>query len=720
MDLLNLSIVMVVSCCKDRKFAIHPINLNVCFTFCVVFSLFYNLSRPEAFRHALNQTRNKRVTMNNSRDGYGVVSRGSRPRDGVPLKRNLASTKPTGGAKQASEEKASAALRVRRAREAYWGRFNSEINASSVPPRVEVYSINTPAWAMAETMTTSANFKPPHRVATSTDPFEADFEPPRMKASRTPSAKREFLSSAPKAKQPAISKQRLHCLLNLEFYSSIVDASFRGVNDAVLDEFCRFIRDAPAVHEIRLSGNSITCQGALMIMEALNECPNVKFVDLSHNNIGNTAVAGNSKLLTSHFFNALAENTSIEHLSMRGNHLTGGHMLYFGDVLRRNFALKSVDLAENKLGIQGGRYIMEGLRTNEMMQDCQLSKTHMSTDMLLNIAQRLRDNRLCAQHLPNRAGAKLKQVQRNRVAASKRRDSPHNSSIFKSQSADSGKSMKFGYYGDGSPSFTNEPYRKMQFQYVNPYIEPLVNPDNIPPWQTSLSRRSAREEPVFSQREDENIDGMGNREGTAAREFLTEGDPYWEKALSAHNGTINLDLSDRDIDDRGAYTVARFIEHNPYLKVLDLADNRITGRGAALIGHALARNRALRELDLSGNPLGEGIGLLDFCRLVGYFNSHLSHLWMRMCKLSGYHGQCLEHLLAPSRSLTHIDFSFNEFGVLGGELLLHACLKNFMLLQVQVSGCRMEMEVMMKLAQHLKENSIAVHRDLSQRKSWKP
>ena len=620
-----------------------------------------------------------------------------------------------------------------------------------------------------------------------------------------------------------------------------------------------------------------------MILEALNECPNVKFLDLSHNCIGDTAVAGNSKLLTSHFFNALAENTSIEHISLRGNFLKGAHMLYFGDVLQRNCALRSVDLGENQLGIQGGRYIMDGLRSNEMVQDCQLSKTGVSTDLLLTIAQRLRDNRLCAEHLPNRQNAKLKAAQRNRAAVQKREQSASTSLNYismagkpraQSRGATSAKHFDFSAttqptphyqqskHYQSAPSF-DTPYQYQYTQPVRQYVQPLelqkfqaqtnrefqqaqaqshrefqpasfqnskqrnarleealeqsyqfdhgqagaesialaeslkrkpgraqsndyldldskaspaarslalaqswkskparhrtgtmnfiddeinddhasaestpvegthmpyhIQPDNeddpilapapqpqpgnfgysaqlaagddaLPPWQTTFTRRPQRSADMFTERDNQKIDNLVKRE-TTNRNFVQDGDPYWEKTLASHKSTINLDLSDRDIDDQGANTVARFIEHNPYLKVLDLSDNRITGRGAALIGQALARNRALKELDLSGNPLGEGIGLLDFCRLVGwrillhvsvwnvhckiksasksnsmsghnvfrsfcsqgYFNSHLSHLWMRMCKLSGYHGQCLEHLVSPSRSLTHFDLSFNEY-----------------------------------------------------------
>ena len=201
--------------------------------------------------------------------------------------------------------------------------------------------------------------------------------------------------------------------------------------------------------------------------------------------------------------------------------------------------------------------------------------------------------------------------------------------------------------------------------------------------------------------------------------FAIQGDAFWQRTLKAHASTVNLDLSHRNINDRGAYTIAHFIENNPYLKVLDVSENHITGRGLAFIAQALCRNRVLRELDVSCNPLSDGLGLMDFCKQVGVFNNKLSLLSLRMCRLNGYHCYALSELIRHSRSITRLDLSFNEFGVLGGELLINSISKNFNLLEVLLDACRMDTEATTDISTHLKSNKAEKHRDLTKRPAFK-
>ena len=68
---------------------------------------------------------------------------------------------------------------------------------------------------------------------------------------------------------------------------------------------------------------------------------------------------------------------------------------------------------------------------------------------------------------------------------------------------------------------------------------------------------------------------------------------------------VKLDMSNRDIGDRGAAALAESFHVNNVLDDLDLSGNAIGDFGAKQIARALRSNPSIKYLDLSRNKIGK-------------------------------------------------------------------------------------------------------------------
>ena len=117
-----------------------------------------------------------------------------------------------------------------------------------------------------------------------------------------------------------------------------------------------------------------------------------------------------------------------------------------------------------------------------------------------------------------------------------------------------------------------------------------------------------------------------------------------------------LDLSYKQIGDKGVEFLLQALERNSSLTELNLSDNQIGNKGIKFLSQALERNRGLKKLNLRDNQIGD--------------------------KGIKYLSQALER----NSSLTELHLSNNQIGNIGVKLLSEALLYNERLITLDLIG----------------------------------
>lgn len=148
---------------------------------------------------------------------------------------------------------------------------------------------------------------------------------------------------------------------------------------------------APNTHLVRLdlSGNEITSTGAKHLAGAVKQSVTLESLVLKHNRIGEAGEIGLAALCR-----AAVACSSLRHLDLRHNSLTGAlAATCLGEMLSGNEHLTHLELSWNPLDPAGGQVLLEHLRRNTTLFDCQLSGCNIPQETLLHIAELLLRNR---------------------------------------------------------------------------------------------------------------------------------------------------------------------------------------------------------------------------------------------------------------------------------------------------------------------------------------
>ncbi|GMG14624.1 unnamed protein product [Phytophthora fragariaefolia] len=183
---------------------------------------------------------------------------------------------------------------------------------------------------------------------------------------------------------------------------------------------------------------------------------------------------------------------------------------------------------------------------------------------------------------------------------------------------------------------------------------------------------------------------------TLSGNHLQDGDMALLASALVHNACLlELTLSYNAIGEDGSISLAKALAMNSHLRLLDLMHNRIGKDGITpWLGDTMRVNIALRELKLSHNAIGDkkAVNLLESlapkplteeaklkARIAGRrrhttmadgseshdnsepFNSTLRSLLLSNTGISDEASPHLAHMLAHTRSLTHLDISCNNF-----------------------------------------------------------
>ncbi|XP_068506899.1 NACHT, LRR and PYD domains-containing protein 3-like isoform X4 [Syngnathus scovelli] len=184
--------------------------------------------------------------------------------------------------------------------------------------------------------------------------------------------------------------------------------------------------------------------------------------------------------------------------------------------------------------------------------------------------------------------------------------------------------------------------------------------------------------------------------------------------LSSSRTLSRLDLSENNLHDDGLEALAAGLaKPQCTLQVLRLCDCKLSKKSCEALASVLSSSRTLSHLDLSWNDLHDD-GLEALAAGLAKPQCTLQVLWLYRCKLSKKSGEALASVLSSSRTLSHLDLSFNNLHDDGLEALAAGLAKPQCTLQdLRLVRCWLRKKSCEALASVLSSSRTLSHLDLS-------
>ncbi|XP_025202725.1 leucine-rich repeat-containing protein 45-like, partial [Melanaphis sacchari] len=169
--------------------------------------------------------------------------------------------------------------------------------------------------------------------------------------------------------------------------------------------------------------------------------------------------------------------------------------------------------------------------------------------------------------------------------------------------------------------------------------------------------------------------------------------------------TINiLNLSDCLLPADGLKNFLNLVNYLTNLKILNLKGNQIGNNLTTYISKTLLNNTNITELRLDWNNIGDSVDTFSqFCHSL-MSNTVLNTLILannNLCQACGFY---LASMLNINKCLKNIDLSWNCLGETGAELLMKSLKNNEILLELNIQGNSVSIEMSTMIAKKLKQN----------------
>ncbi|KAL8576151.1 hypothetical protein ACOMHN_027806 [Nucella lapillus] len=165
-----------------------------------------------------------------------------------------------------------------------------------------------------------------------------------------------------------------------------------------------------------------------------------------------------------------------------------------------------------------------------------------------------------------------------------------------------------------------------------------------------------------------------------------------------------LDISDNELGRDGARILAAAIKENDSIQQINAAGNKFDDKTGIYFEEALKHNSMIKQLDLSRNQFSE-VGAIHLGRGLEE-NDTVTHLDLSYNNIRRYGIKGIARMLAHNRSLMQLDLSWNGIDPDMAKLMGDGLNNNSMLSVLNLTGCRLNAEAIMKLLGQMKENKV--------------
>merc|ERR1719158_1388526 len=154
--------------------------------------------------------------------------------------------------------------------------------------------------------------------------------------------------------------------LQAQITAPSLSLAYADIGDDGCLEVAKFVSESEHLQHLDLTGNCISAVGAAHLAGAVRLNKTLESLVLKFNKIGVDGEAGLASLCR-----ALRGNTSLKHLDLRHNSISGGIAAQcVGEMLKSNTALTHLELAWNPLEPTGGQILLDHVNMNTTLVDC--------------------------------------------------------------------------------------------------------------------------------------------------------------------------------------------------------------------------------------------------------------------------------------------------------------------------------------------------------------
>mmetsp|Transcript_146504 Transcript_146504/g.255561 ORF Transcript_146504/g.255561 Transcript_146504/m.255561 type:complete len:442 (-) Transcript_146504:66-1391(-) len=177
--------------------------------------------------------------------------------------------------------------------------------------------------------------------------------------------------------------------LNAQETSPTLTLTYAGVSDEGMLEIAHFLARNRHLVRLDLTGNDLSSTGVFHLCKAMKQNQTMESLVMKHNRLGQEGAMGLETLCKSLYGNRILRHLDLRHCGLSG--VTAATMI--GQLLKNNTIITHLELSWNPIDLDGGQVLLEAMRYNTTLFDCQLTGCRIADETLLGMAQLLHRNR---------------------------------------------------------------------------------------------------------------------------------------------------------------------------------------------------------------------------------------------------------------------------------------------------------------------------------------
>ena len=347
----------------------------------------------------------------------------------------------------------------------------------------------------------------------------------------------------------------------------ILDISYNIISDDGVTAFSDYLKKRNKLRELRISWND----DIFLVLDFM-----VQSCTMSIMNLGNTGA-----ILISAFFYG---STNIQKLDVSHNKITDDGAIAISECLKDNNILREFNISYNEISNNGITYIGKALQINTTLQTLNISCNKISDDGAIDFGLYLKNNNTLQE-----LNMSFNEITSEGV-------------IMILKSIQSNSPLR-------TLNLIHNIVSKCGLMKIYKVFEKLRN---VHLFQISYNNivDDFQNIDTFLMHFDSNCDKEFNQFRASSRMKLdmhNRSASYKAKVLcfcaKDNNSVKLLNISNHDITNEGAKTIAKAIQVNTSLQQLDISHNKISDDGAIAISECLKDNNTLQELNISYNEV---------------------------------------------------------------------------------------------------------------------
>lgn len=174
--------------------------------------------------------------------------------------------------------------------------------------------------------------------------------------------------------------------------SQTLSLAYAGIGDDGVGELGPFVGNNVFVKHLDLRGNNIQHRGAATLASGLKINRSLRSVNLKGNWVGKET-SGIQAIC-----DVLKSNMTISRLDLKNNKIGLEGARCLGGMLTMNATITHLDVSWNHFGVDGGVELLNGIKQNNTLVECQVAGCKVGENILHEVAFLLRRNRSAALH----------------------------------------------------------------------------------------------------------------------------------------------------------------------------------------------------------------------------------------------------------------------------------------------------------------------------------